>query len=210
MCIWRFPLNLTHPHVMSLWCHCPKNGAGKFKAVYWSQYPYILDQQNSILHSPSLNLSVNNSEVSQLRIKTSNYHWIISGQNLQIYGFPLDFPSSNHEKLHFQPVSNRTSTTKRTWSLRHTLDAMGIWHMIFIQIAHQLYIVIIYIYYIHFWISFIKITKRLLGPWRGAIWGWWSSQTRWSMQDISKLKALPRCCSTWWKNLVFHATRKRV
>ena len=130
MCISRFPLNLIHPHVMSLWCHFPKNGAGKFKAVYWSQYPYILDKYNSIPHSPSLDLSVNNSEVSQLRIKTSNYHWIISGQNLegtrnlicfylfilylQIYGFPLDFPSSNHEKLHFQPVSNRTSTTKRT------------------------------------------------------------------------------------------------
>jgi hypothetical protein len=42
-----------------------------------------LDKQDSIPHSPSLNLSVNNSEVSQLQIETSNYHWIVLGQNLE-------------------------------------------------------------------------------------------------------------------------------
>ena len=61
MCIWGFPLNLIHPNVMFSWCHFPKIGQLKFKAVDLSQILSLWI--NNEEHNPSLNLSVNNSEV---------------------------------------------------------------------------------------------------------------------------------------------------
>ena len=64
--------------------------------------------------------------------------------------------------------------------------------MIFIQIAHQLYIyIVVYILLDKFHQNY----QTPIGAVEGAIWGWWSSH-------FKSLKHWPRCCSTWWNNLV--------